>query len=144
MTSELFRLADDAATQAFGAELAATLRPGGLVLLVGDLGAGKTTLARALIRALLGDPSLDVPSPSFSLVQPYDGPAGPVLHADLYRLASAVEIDELGLFDQPTAIVLVEWPQRVPELFFRATVILELTIPPDGVGRDLRLERSSP
>ena len=143
MTGKTRLLENDSQTAGFGAELAATLRPGDLVLLVGDLGAGKTTLARALIRTLLGDPSLDVPSPSFSLVQPYEGPAGPVLHADLYRLASAAEIDELGLFDQPSAIVLVEWPERAPELFGRATAIVELNIPAGGIARAVTLERPS-
>jgi tRNA threonylcarbamoyladenosine biosynthesis protein TsaE len=141
MTPKSRLLADDAATAAFGAELALTLQPGDLLLLVGDLGAGKTTLARAVIRALLAEPSLDVPSPSFSLVQPYQGPRGQVLHADLYRLASAAEIDELGLFDDASAIVVIEWPERAPELLSRASVIVELTVPPGGVGRELRLQR---
>ena len=82
-------LPDEAATSAFGAALAAELQPGDLVLLEGDLGAGKSTLARALVRALVGEPALEVPSPSFALVQPYERPAGPVLHADLYRLGAS-------------------------------------------------------
>jgi tRNA threonylcarbamoyl adenosine modification protein YjeE len=135
------RLADEAATAAFGAELAATLRPGDLVLLAGDLGAGKTALARAVIRALVGDPGLEVPSPSFALVQPYAGRGTPILHADLYRLSGPREIDELGLFDSPDAIVLVEWPERAPELFARATMIVRLAIPPGGEGRLVELER---
>jgi tRNA threonylcarbamoyl adenosine modification protein YjeE len=134
-------LSDQAATTAFGAALAAELRPGEVVLLEGDLGAGKSTLARALIRALVGDPGLDVPSPSFALVQPYETPAGPVLHADLYRLGSAAEIEELGLFDSPDAILIVEWPERAPVLATLATLTLSLAIPPGGAGRDLILER---
>lgn len=132
-------LPDDAATAALGARLAAGLGPGDLVLLVGDLGAGKTALARAIIRTLLADPQLDVPSPSFALVQPYQGEGVSVLHADLYRLAAAREIDELGLFDDLQAIVLVEWPERAPGLFDRADVVVRLGIPPGGEGRTVEV-----
>jgi tRNA threonylcarbamoyladenosine biosynthesis protein TsaE len=128
-------LPDDAATAALGAELAATLRPGDIVLLEGDLGAGKTALARAIVRALSADPGLDVPSPTFALVQPYDTPTGPVLHADLYRLGDPREVDELGLLDNPAAIVLVEWAERSPELVAAATHVVMLAIPPGGEGR---------
>jgi tRNA threonylcarbamoyladenosine biosynthesis protein TsaE len=134
-------LADAAATDALGAELAAQLKPGDLLLLLGDLGAGKTALARAIIRTLSGDPELDVPSPTFALVQPYDSSRGAILHADLYRLGDAREVDELGLLDNPDAIVLVEWPERVPELFDAATLIIELAIPPDGEGRTVTVRR---
>ncbi|RYE78712.1 MAG: tRNA (adenosine(37)-N6)-threonylcarbamoyltransferase complex ATPase subunit type 1 TsaE [Myxococcales bacterium] len=130
-------LADDAATAAFGARLATALRPGDLILLDGDLGAGKTALARAVIRTLVGDALLDVPSPSFALVQPYDGPGGPILHADLYRLSAEAEIDELGLFDRSDAIVLVEWPERAPSLAARADVVIRLAVPRGGEGRDV-------
>lgn len=132
-------LADDAATAAFGSRLAAVLRPGDLVLLDGDLGAGKTALARAVIRTLVGDPRLDVPSPSFALVQPYDSSSGPILHADLYRLSGEAEIDELGLFDRPDAIVLVEWPERAPSLAARADVTIRIAVPRGGVGRDVEV-----
>lgn len=135
------KLADDAATQALGAELAQTLKPGDLVLLGGDLGAGKTALARAIIRTLVGDETLDVPSPTFALVQPYDSPKGPILHADLYRLGDPREIDELGLRDNPAAVVLIEWPERAPELFDAANLIVTLTIPPGGDGRLAQVER---
>jgi tRNA threonylcarbamoyl adenosine modification protein YjeE len=128
-------LADDEATAELGRRLATALRPGDLVLLDGDLGAGKTALARSIIRTLMGDPDLDVPSPSFALVQPYEADGASILHADLYRLASEREIDELGLFDRPEAIVLVEWPERAPELSARADLTVRLSIPPSGVGR---------
>jgi len=134
-------LADDAATEALGTELAATLRPGDLVVLEGDLGAGKTALARSIIRSLAGEPTLDVPSPTFALVQPYDTPDGPVLHADLYRLGDPREVDELGLLDNPDAIVLVEWAARSPEIVAAASVTVALAIPPGGKGRLVRVTR---
>ena len=134
-------LADDAATAALGQELAATLRPGDIVVLDGDLGAGKTALARAIIRALSNDPKLEVPSPTFALVQPYETPRGPVLHADLYRLGDPREVDELGLLDNPAAIVLVEWAERAPELVAAATLVIDLAIPAGGVGRTVVVTR---
>ncbi|UXN71024.1 tRNA (adenosine(37)-N6)-threonylcarbamoyltransferase complex ATPase subunit type 1 TsaE [Devosia neptuniae] len=134
-------LPDDDATSALGAELAATLAPGDLVILEGDLGAGKTALARAIIRTLANDPALDVPSPTFALVQPYDTPKGPVLHADLYRLVDPREVDELGLLDNPNAIVLVEWAERSPEIVAAASVVITLAIPPGGMGRLVSVTR---
>ena len=134
-------LPDDAATAALGAALAAELQPGDLVLLEGDLGAGKTALARAIIRHLADDPALDVPSPTFALVQPYETAKGPVLHADLYRLGDAREVDELGLRDNPAAIVLVEWAERAPALAAAATLVVSLAIAPGGDGRTATLSR---
>lgn len=128
-------------TDRLGAELAATLTAGEIVALNGDLGAGKSALARAIIRTLAADPDLDVPSPSFALVQPYDTPRGPVLHADLYRLADASEADELGLLDTPDAIILVEWPSRAPAIAAAATVTITLELPLDGVGRLVQIDR---
>jgi len=133
-------LADDDATAELGRRLAAALKPGDLLLLHGDLGAGKTALARAIVRTLMGDDNLDVPSPSFALVQPYDTNGVSVLHADLYRLASAQEIDELGLFDRPEAIVLVEWPERAPGLADRADLTVSLSIPASGIGRSAEVQ----
>jgi tRNA threonylcarbamoyl adenosine modification protein YjeE len=135
MGTERIFLPDDDATAALGARLAAQLKPGDLVLLEGGLGAGKTALARAIIRTLIGDPTLDVPSPSFALVQPYEAAGIPLLHADLYRIGSPRELDELGLFDDPRAIVLVEWAERVPELASQAAMTIVLTVPADGNGR---------
>ena len=130
-----FQLPDDDATAELGARLARALRPGDLVLLGGDLGVGKTALARAVIRGLLDDPGLDVPSPSFALVQPYEGHGHSILHADLYRLTSEREIDELGLLDRADTIVLVEWPERAPSLRDKATIVVNLAIPADHKGR---------
>jgi tRNA threonylcarbamoyl adenosine modification protein YjeE len=129
----MIALADTAATERLGVRLAALLRPGDLVLLIGDLGAGKTTLARALIRALMDDTELDVPSPSFSLVQPYERGGLALIHADLYRLAGAGDVEELGLFDDDSAIVLIEWPERAPRLFDMASVTVKLDLA--GAGR---------
>jgi len=129
-------LADDEATADLGRRLAAALRPGDLVLLHGDLGAGKTALARSIIRTLMADPGLDVPSPSFALVQPYEANGRNVIHTDLYRIQDPREIDELGLFDRPETIVLCEWPERGgDELAERASGEVTLTIPPSGEGR---------
>ncbi|MBS9721674.1 tRNA (adenosine(37)-N6)-threonylcarbamoyltransferase complex ATPase subunit type 1 TsaE [Tianweitania sp. BSSL-BM11] len=95
-----------------GADLAMAVAAGDVLALSGDLGAGKSTLARALIRALAGDPDLDVPSPTFTLVQDYQARL-PVLHADLYRIGSPDELDELGLDEAAgRGVVLVEWPER--------------------------------
>ncbi len=105
-------LPDESATEDLGRFLAEILRPGDLVALSGGLGGGKTTLARAIIRDIVGDPGLEVPSPTFTLVQPYEGRNGQaVVHADLYRLRGPDELVELG-FDELTerAIALVEWP----------------------------------
>jgi tRNA threonylcarbamoyl adenosine modification protein YjeE len=105
-------LADTAATQRLGEDLAMALRPGDVLALEGDLGAGKSTLARALIRALADDAELDVPSPTFTLVQSYEA-RFPVHHFDLYRLASETELDELGFEDAlGEGAALVEWPER--------------------------------
>lgn len=137
--SETIHLPDEAATEDLGRRLAGALKPGDLVLLQGGLGAGKTALARAIIRTLMEDAALEVPSPSFALVQPYASPRGPVLHADLYRLSSEREMDELGLFDRADAIVLVEWPEHAPSLAARATLSVALAIPKGGKGRDAEI-----
>lgn len=141
MATERIFLPDDAATAALGGRLAGELRPGDLVLLEGGLGAGKTALARAIVRTLLDDPRLDVPSPSFTLVQPYDGNGHIVLHADLYRIRNPREVDELGLFDRPESIVLVEWPDRDPELLSRPAINVALSVPADGNGRNVEIIR---
>jgi tRNA threonylcarbamoyl adenosine modification protein YjeE len=109
-------LANEPATRALAADIASVLKPGDLVTLSGDLGAGKTTFARALIRHLAADATLDVPSPTFTLVQSYALPHGPLLHGDLYRVTDPVELAELGLDDVADAIVLLEWPDRAADL----------------------------
>jgi tRNA threonylcarbamoyl adenosine modification protein YjeE len=105
-------LPDETATARLGEDIAAVLRPGDLIALHGDLGAGKTTLARGLIRAFADDPDLEVPSPTFTLVQSYQA-RFPVFHFDLYRLAAPEELDELGLDEAlDGGAAIVEWPQN--------------------------------
>jgi tRNA threonylcarbamoyladenosine biosynthesis protein TsaE len=119
-------LPDEAATQALGEKLAGVLRPGDAVCLTGPLGAGKSTLARALVRALTS-PDEDVPSPTFTLVQFYDGPDFPVAHFDLYRLTDPDEAYEIGLEEAlEDGAVLIEWPQR-----------LQGRLPPDRLAIDI-------
>jgi tRNA threonylcarbamoyladenosine biosynthesis protein TsaE len=106
-------LPDEAATQRLGERLASTLRPGDAVCLTGPLGAGKSTLARALVRALTS-PEEEVPSPTFTLVQFYEGPDFPVAHFDLYRLTDPDEAYEIGLEEAlEDGAALIEWPQRL-------------------------------
>jgi tRNA threonylcarbamoyladenosine biosynthesis protein TsaE len=104
-------LPDLAAMEAFGQRIAARLRAGDVVALGGGLGAGKTTLARAILRALGHDG--EVPSPTFTIVESYDHLEPPVVHADFYRLESPAETDQLGLEDyRDGAVLLAEWPEN--------------------------------
>jgi hypothetical protein len=106
-------LADEQATQALMIDIAALIEPGDLITLSGDLGAGKTTFARALIRHLAGDATIEVPSPTFTLMQAYELPRFSLLHADLYRLSGPAELAELGFEDVAEGgVVLLEWPDR--------------------------------
>ncbi|WP_010508978.1 tRNA (adenosine(37)-N6)-threonylcarbamoyltransferase complex ATPase subunit type 1 TsaE [Komagataeibacter europaeus] len=132
-------LPDTQATTALGHALANVLRAGDCVLLEGDLGAGKTTLARALLRALCGDADMEVPSPSYTLVQVYGAPAAEVAHFDLWRLDGPEGVHELGWDDAREGIVLVEWPQRLGTL--APADALRITLAPDATGgRVARLE----
>lgn len=128
------------ATDAIGAILAGWVRPGDVILLSGPLGAGKTALARAVIRTALSEPDMTVPSPSFALIQPYEAPFGPLIHADLYRLGDEDEILELGLTEDPEAVVLVEWPERAPSLARHGGLSLTITPQPDGTTRRISIE----
>lgn len=114
MTSLTIDLPTLSATERLAARAAALARPGEAILLSGPLGAGKSAFARAFVRAWLGDPAAEVPSPTFTLVQPYDGPRGAVWHCDLYRLGDPGELLELGIDEAAAgAVLLVEWPDRL-------------------------------
>jgi len=133
-------LPDPAATDALGARLAQILRPGDVVALEGPLGSGKTALARAAIRALT-DPSEEVPSPTFTLVQVYESPAGPLYHFDLYRLEAPDQAVELGVDDAfSDGISLVEWPDRLGSYLPRRHLKITLAA---GADKDSRVARIS-
>jgi tRNA threonylcarbamoyladenosine biosynthesis protein TsaE len=109
----LVDLPDETATVRLGRRLAGVARPGDVFALAGDLGSGKTTLARAFIRALAGADE-DVPSPTFTLAQSYDYDGGIIWHFDLYRLDRAEDALELGIEEAFTeGISLIEWPDRL-------------------------------
>ena len=108
---KLFRLANEAATDAFGQLIAARLERGDCITLSGELGVGKTRLARSIIQALVGM-ACPVPSPTFTLTQTYDTPLGRLWHFDLYRLGSAEELVELGWDEALSETSLIEWPCR--------------------------------
>ena len=129
-------LDDHAATERFARILADELRAGDLVTLSGGLGAGKTTFARALIRLLADDPDLEVPSPTFTLMQTYEAPACPIVHADFYRLGGGQELVELGWDDATeNAITLVEWPERADDALKAERLHVELDFAPGAEGR---------
>lgn len=122
-----FILKDEMATQQLGERLARALRPGDLLLLKGDLGAGKTALARSIIRSLAGA-DIDVPSPTFILAAPYEMPDFPVVHYDLYRLNDPSEADELGLEDAlEEGVALVEWPEILDGPYLHGAVTVQMT-----------------
>src|ERR1700687_4795266 len=108
-------LPNETATAQLMADLALLIGPGDVITLSGDLGAGKTAAARALIRYLADDEGIEVPSPTFTLAQIYDLPAFPLLHAGLYRINDPLELEEIGLSPLPEGtLALIEWPERAP------------------------------
>lgn len=135
--SEL-ELRDLESTEALGRALGRLLRAGDCVLLDGPLGAGKTALARALLRQACDDPAMEVPSPSYTLVQTYDGAGFPIAHFDLWRIGAPGAIEELGWDEARAGAVLVEWPDRLgalaPADALRLT--LELVPEPDAAAPD--------
>jgi tRNA threonylcarbamoyladenosine biosynthesis protein TsaE len=121
-------LPDLAATEALAAWLAPRLRAGDAILLAGPLGAGKTAFARALLRACLGNPALDVPSPSYTLVQTYEKPGLTLHHFDLWRLNGSAGLMELGWDDASSDVVIVEWPDRLGALMPPEALMIEFTV----------------
>lgn len=140
-------LADEEATRSLGKALTARLQIGDMILLRGDLGAGKTALARAIVQAHLAAHGIaeDVPSPTFTLVQTYESPALLIAHADLYRIEGPEELRELGLAEfADEGVVLVEWPERAEAEIRRLSrdrLDITLTLMPEG-RRGARLEGS--
>jgi len=135
----MIRLDDEAATEAFGRALAGSVAPGDVVALSGGLGAGKTCLARGILRGL--GYKGDVASPTFPIVITYEPPdlRIPVWHVDLYRIERPSEIEELGLDDaRSDGILVLEWPERLPSLW-PGSLVLELDQPKGG-GRALTAE----
>ena len=128
----MIRRADAEATEAFGAALAEALAPGDVIGLYGALGAGKTTLARGLLRGLGHEG--EVASPTFPIVQAYAPPDTriPLWHVDLYRIEHAAELDEIGLDEaRDGGAMVIEWPERLP-LLWPETLCLTLTVEPGG------------
>ena len=128
-------LADEAATALLARELAPMLRPSDLVTLSGDLGAGKTAFARALIREIAGDVMLEVPSPTFTILQIYDTPRFPIVHADLYRITGGEDLTELGWEETAEgALVLLEWPDRAGSMLPADRLDLAFHLSPRGAS----------
>jgi tRNA threonylcarbamoyladenosine biosynthesis protein TsaE len=123
-------LKDEEATGRLGARLAAQARAGDVIALSGPLGVGKTALARGFLAALGHED--EVPSPSFSIVQPYDGLDQPVWHVDLYRIEDPSELEELGLDAAAHAVLLVEWPERAGANAWPDALALSLDFGQDG------------
>jgi tRNA threonylcarbamoyladenosine biosynthesis protein TsaE len=137
--SDVLELGDQAATEALGAAIAGRLQPGEAVCLSGPLGAGKSTMARALVRALT-TPAEEVPSPTFTLVQFYEGPRLNVAHFDLYRLARPEEAYEIGLDEAlDVGAVVIEWPERLAGRLPPDRLDVEIAFSQDGDGRAARI-----
>jgi tRNA threonylcarbamoyladenosine biosynthesis protein TsaE len=136
-----FFLPDETAAERLGAALAGRLRPRDVVALQGGLGVGKTTLARAILRAASGDPALIVPSPTFTLVEIYDTPKGVFWHFDLYRLEEPEQVFELGWEEaRADGMALVEWAERLGTLLPRERLTVTLAMEGDGRRADLEGE----
>jgi tRNA threonylcarbamoyl adenosine modification protein YjeE len=124
-------LEDEQATRRLVADVAAAVEPGDMITLSGDLGAGKTTFARALIRHLAGDETIEVPSPSFTLTQAYELPRFRLVHADLYRLSGPGELAELGFEDEAdNTLTVLEWPDRAAGFLSADRLDIALTLSP--------------
>jgi tRNA threonylcarbamoyladenosine biosynthesis protein TsaE len=129
----------EAEMEQLGHSIAGRVRPGQLLTLSGPLGAGKTVLSRAILRAL--GFTGDVSSPTYAIIHEYDdeGMRMPVVHADLYRLDRPDELEELGLFDDPTSLKLVEWPEMGGTALTRTDVTIVIAPMADG-SRDVTID----
>lgn len=135
------RLSNLGETQRFAERLAAQVRIGDVLLLSGEVGAGKTSFAQALIRAMAGQPELEVTSPTFTLLQTYDTPAGTVWHYDLYRLKDAEELEELALEEaMAQGITVVEWPEIAQGYLRQGYVHLAFSHLPHQEGRQVTVK----
>jgi tRNA threonylcarbamoyladenosine biosynthesis protein TsaE len=124
-------------------DFAITLRPHDIVLLQGDLGLGKSVFSRAVIRALTGIEDLDVPSPTFTLLQTYDAPKGEIYHFDLYRLKSPEELYEIGWEDAlGGGILLIEWPDKLEHLKPKTFIEVDLKMGLTPTSRIITITRS--
>src|SRR5215470_17535721 len=130
-------LANERATARLAIDLTTVLKPGDLITLSGDLGAGKTAFARALIRHLAEDPAMEVPSPTFTLVQTYALPRFTVVHVDLYRVGHQSELAELGVDEAAeNSVVLIEWPDRAADSLPSDRLDIAFALAPDlGVNQ---------
>lgn len=131
---------DEAGLALVAEVLALSVRPGDILALRGDLGAGKTTFARAFIRAVLDDPSAEVPSPTFTLLQTYETSRFSIAHVDLYRTVGAAELEEIGFHEAvATNVVLLEWPERAEHALPASRLEIQLETAADPNRRALHL-----
>ncbi|MCT6879429.1 MAG: tRNA (adenosine(37)-N6)-threonylcarbamoyltransferase complex ATPase subunit type 1 TsaE [Commensalibacter sp.] len=127
----IYDLPDLQATEALAKQIASKLQAGDALLLSGPLGAGKTAFSRALLRSVCGDAEMEVPSPSFTLVQIYESPKFPLYHYDLWRLEGADDLIELGWDEAREGVVIVEWPERLGDLTLLDALTIQFSLKND-------------
>lgn len=138
MITRQIALADEGETRALGRRIITAAQPSDCFTLTGDLGVGKTALARAAIQALLG-PDCAVPSPTFTLVQIYEGPSGRIWHFDLYRIGAPDELLELGIEEAARDIMLVEWPDNGAPYLPDRHIALSLSFAKEAEARHVEI-----
>lgn len=130
-----FKDIDETTATGLAARLLTVLKPCDVVAFSGDLGAGKSHFCRAIIRQALSDDRAEVPSPTFTLVQPYETPRGTILHYDLYRLEEPEELYELGFQDgREAAISLIEWPEKMGSLLPQDGLVITINMGDKGAA----------